>query len=414
MRKLLFIALLLPTIARAEPSFSDLQSLLKARSEARPQTSFTVGQGLKILSQDPQFKQLFESYTLAKNSGSLQKSSPESPRAIMFTDTAKLVVTFNADKSQRGGQSLETVDFDEKTYNIGFREIIFKDEIDKTIRKNFAGGNLKNNPTALHDNFGLYPDEIEFENGKIAATVANPSKCLLCHGFINQHYIWDSYDIWPTMFGEIDDKPTVQELADLHTFKQKGLAGHDRYQYLKGNDNAIFPYGQGIEFSGPFNERPNLRLGQFLTIRESKNLAKTLTSMLKPSEVDQLVHEIPCQLDSFQTKLAILGVNMQTIMHSDQHPPQEPEDFFPGDVPIITNTVNGGRDYLDSFVAQEFFRLNSKVPLVSPKELQTILASLKKTGVYPLSDAAINFLATSYNGSYFEHYSFSDKFQCHK
>jgi len=391
----------------AEPSFFNLRDILKTQSESNSTAPFTVGEGLKTLSTRPAFQPLFKNYVLAKNSQSIQKSNATSPRAIMFGETAKLIVSFNADKSWPGGHSLETVEYDDVNNQISYREIIFKDEIDPSTLKQFPNGNLKANTQVLQDQFKLSADDIEFENKKIAATIANPNKCAVCHGFDFGliHYRWDAYQEWPGIYGEHDDKLTADELTSLATFKDKGfpkdknVAPHDRYRYLKGNNLEHFPYGvAGDPRAETLQERPNLRLTGFLAIRQSRYLAKNISDALGNTLTPQFVKKMSCMPDFDQFVTQQLGQDVNTWMAVDNKTVTsdgpDPKRYRVGFTALFNGV--GGTD-LSSFVQQEFYRLNSHQPLLSAANLAANRQALVQSVGFTASETTMQFLLNASN-----------------
>lgn len=64
-------------------------------------------------------------YVLMHTSGSLQEGSFENPRAILFTQDARTVVSFNGNTGQVGGDRVEAIDFDYNRNKYDFYEISF-------------------------------------------------------------------------------------------------------------------------------------------------------------------------------------------------------------------------------------------------------------------------------------------------
>ncbi len=168
-----------------------------------------------------------EHFTLMKKSQSLQGATALKPRAIVFGETAELILTFTGDSSQKNGQKIELMQF----------------------------------------NQGASPSwqfqEIEFgpERQRPKISEINPSRCAQCHG---SHFnpIWSEYDFWPGAYGERDDtildlqqkyQPILKEKVLQETqasFKSymtwKGLKkDHPRYKYLKidpSNPSVVAPF----------------------------------------------------------------------------------------------------------------------------------------------------------------------------
>jgi len=136
-------------------------------------------------------KSAFAQYALAYSSRSLQGATPLNPRAIVFDKKSGLTFAFNGDSKEDGFNSLEFMQFDQTT-------------------KKFE----------LH--------EVTFSGGK--AAIAKPDTCLKCHGD-NPHPIWDSYFLWPGVYGSEDANLVGDEKKNLVKWIA-ARAAHPRYQYL--------------------------------------------------------------------------------------------------------------------------------------------------------------------------------------
>lgn len=126
--------------------------------------------------------------TLMYGSFSIQASTFEEPRAIVFGPDAKFIFSFNGNPDRMGGKAIETVEYSDETQSFQFREIAFK----KYPGYDSSQSNIK-------------PDEVAFENENMVISKANPGKCLQCHGQ-NASPIWQSYFMWPGAYGSDDDQ----------------------------------------------------------------------------------------------------------------------------------------------------------------------------------------------------------------
>ncbi len=174
-----------------------------------------------------------ENYTLAYDSRSLQGSSRDNPRAILFGRTARLVLSFNGDPAQQHYDTIEAMQFREP-----------------------------------RNTFELYA--IDFADSQVRFSGPNPPVCAGCHGSPPRP-IWSSYEYsdretghWPGFYGSTHDAPALEpgEKAAFERFRQRA-ATHHRYRHLvlvKPNAHW-FPYG-----TGPTQHalRPNNRLGNLL------------------------------------------------------------------------------------------------------------------------------------------------------
>lgn len=155
-----------------------------------------------LLSQLP--KSMLSNYALVYSSRSLQEASAQNPRAILFGSDASFLMSFNGDRSQKGFNNIEMVQFREETKTFEFREIQF------------------------------------IENRAVVSS-KNPVQCLGCHGQ-NPRPNWDGYFFWPGVFGSEDDhiyrsnpnfefkKGGTEEIwfQDFLKYKKE----HPRYKYL--------------------------------------------------------------------------------------------------------------------------------------------------------------------------------------
>lgn len=110
-------------------------------------------------------------FVLMYRSRSLQHASPDQPRALVFSPSARFVVTYNGGHNQMAGHNtLEVVQFNDQTFRFDFFEIVFQK--------------------------GIAP---KLSN-------ANPAKCLSCHQSQNRQFIdmrpnWEPYNFWPGALG---------------------------------------------------------------------------------------------------------------------------------------------------------------------------------------------------------------------
>jgi hypothetical protein len=157
-----------------------------------------------------------QSHTLVYDSLSIQQSTFAEPRVLVFGPFAKFVFSWNGRPNYYGGNSFETMEFDEDSGDFKFREITFK------------------NPSQ-----GQAPDadDIESENENVAWSKPNINKCTQCHGK-NPSPIFDTYFIWPGFYGSNDDFLTTQFYRD--EIKKNA-------NYRDGGLDKVFGTSQGRE-----------------------------------------------------------------------------------------------------------------------------------------------------------------------
>ncbi len=184
-------------------------------------------------------------FTLVYDSLSLQKSSFQYPRAIMFGTDAKLTCTFGGHKSLVGFESLECYQYHADSKTFDFREIVFPTEENLLTEAAFS----KTNQRAL-SNFS----------------------CTTCHSK-DPHPIWENYPEWPGVYGSIDDsyhknsfgairledsKKLKIELENLLQFKGT-VSSSQRYSHLNFSGlSGVEPYSK-VYKNKNFKDRPNLR-----------------------------------------------------------------------------------------------------------------------------------------------------------
>lgn len=137
-----------------------------------------------VIAQLPQYM-LNNNYIVMYRSRSLQKATPDSPRIITFTPTARLLLTFNGGiPNHKGANTLEIIQFRDGTRRFEFREITFLSD--------------KKAP--------------QFSE-------ANPKKCLACHQSSTRTNIdmrpnWEPYNVWPGAIGSNNGNLGVPLLED--------------------------------------------------------------------------------------------------------------------------------------------------------------------------------------------------------
>lgn len=216
-------------------------------------------------------------YVLMYNSGSIQQASFESPRAILHSPSADLVVSFNGDESQVGGNTIEAM-----AYN------------------------------RSKEKYDFY--EVTFSGGKIHSEI-NPSKCIACHtsALIPN---WRQYNNWTGAYGEHGDgfqflvktyenfkggfltensQPTESASVVLDHFKDfvRSQSQRDRYRQLVVPENEPFwPFYKYLESgSEAYDYSPNRRLGIGLTMHMARSIGARL-------EKSRLFRDYPAALTS--------------------------------------------------------------------------------------------------------------------
>ncbi|MBX3018871.1 MAG: hypothetical protein KF767_13355 [Bdellovibrionaceae bacterium] len=133
----------------------------------------------------------FENFVLIYRSQSLQESSFQAPRVLLFDPSGELVVTFNGHPQHRGYGKLELMQFRGDTMKFEFREIDF----------------TPNGPK-LSD--------------------ANPKTCLQCHqsaarAGVDPRPNWEPYNVWPGAYGSESGR-----LWPRNSYEANKFRGDDR------------------------------------------------------------------------------------------------------------------------------------------------------------------------------------------
>lgn len=183
-----------------------------------------------------------ENYTLGYDSQSLQGSSHDNPRAILFGETAQFILTFNGDSAQAYYDTIEAMQYRTDS-----------------------------------ESFELY--SMEFSGEGVRVSGPNPPICATCHGS-PAHPIWSSYEYgeretrhWPGFYGSSHDAPVLvpEEKQAFERFRVKARK-HSRYSQLVMSKPGApwFPYGVG---PGQHRLRPNDRLGNLLARWHARQIA---------------------------------------------------------------------------------------------------------------------------------------------
>ncbi len=145
--------------------------------------------------------EFFENYVLVYRSRSLQDSSFEYPRAIVFGKSARFIMSFNGHESQKGYNSIEAIQFREDEQKWEFHEITFSETTPPKFEK-------------------------------------NPTKCLECHQSPSRQNVdmrpnWEPYNFWPGVYASMDKtlEPVLRRTLD------------------RANETGSTPYGVLAKFT---------------------------------------------------------------------------------------------------------------------------------------------------------------------
>ena len=215
-------------------------------------------------------------FTLVYDSFSLQKSSFQYPRSIMFGTDAKFTCTFGGHKTLEGFESLECYQFRDNSKTFDFREIAFPTE--ENLLKEAA--------------FSL-PNQRALSN----------TSCTMCHSK-DPHPIWENYPEWPGVYGSIDDsynqtafkiikqedsEKLKLELESLLQFK-KTVSSSTRYRHLEFSGwSKVAPYSESFK-SKNLSARPNFRFTSLLKALMVERNHRLIRNLPKAEYLRQLKH----------------------------------------------------------------------------------------------------------------------------
>lgn len=207
---------------------------------------------------------LRSSYTLVRNTNSLQDADDINPRVIMFAPDARFVIAFNGASYQRRFQQVEILDYTAEDGSARFFEV-------------------------------------DFSKPKAELSSANPAVCMTCHASFPRPNgepkpIWTNYSRWFGAYGETDDRMD-QVQRDRYSQFLNHASNHDRYKWLvrESEKSKFAPYYASTSYDVNAEERglsgryldnglsmtmrnpmfmPNLRLSKTLDARNSVRIAK--------------------------------------------------------------------------------------------------------------------------------------------
>jgi hypothetical protein len=239
---MLLLFLLLPQPVQASFTIEDLYRRMEETRVSR------MDEAISLLPED-----LLSNYALAYAGQAAQGSSFALPKAILFGEDARFVLSFNGSDRQAGGNQFEILQFDDASSRFELHAVVFP------LKRDSAG--------------------------RIVRGRKNPSDCIQCHD-VDPRAIWSEYGRWTGMYGTGEsERLTDEEEAGFLDYSRKNGASA-RYRHLKPRK---FPEQ---DFSN-FEQRPNLRLGMLF----SRMAARRLDRIVRESEFGDryrwlLLHQI--------------------------------------------------------------------------------------------------------------------------
>jgi cytochrome c553 len=241
---------------------------------------------------------LRQNFTLIYRSRSLHDADFVNPRALLFGEKSGLFLTFNGDSGQRGYNKLEIMQYRSDSKTFDFKEIEFPE--------------APNGAVKFHE---------------------KPASCTLCHGK-NGKPIWDSYAIWPGVYGSNDDMISVgsNERNQFNLFL-KNARTHPRYKELvinyslakqyrladwqppAGEMFQAHPYRGVLKDPDTYRMRPNLRLSMLLANLNGERVAKLLIDSPESKKYPSAFRFLSkCTKEDLSFKMLSEGFD-QTVKH---------------------------------------------------------------------------------------------------
>ena len=180
-------------------------------------------------------------YTLAYKSHSLQNSSFNFPRALIFGEDASTVIAFHADPNDLDSNLLEVQEFIESGRRFEYHEIIFPDS---TSPK------------------GVQTSQV------------NPDKCIRCHQ-LDPRPNWEEYPLWEGFYGSEHDHPKGAELREYLSYLQDGAKTGPYKFLLRDPGSEYYPYQ---DEKHDYRYRVNEALGRFFSLQNAKRVARMIES----------------------------------------------------------------------------------------------------------------------------------------
>ncbi len=174
-------------------------------------------------------------YTLIFESFSRQDASYKNPRALIYTNDAKLILSFNGHPGQRGFDEIEMLQFKKDSFT--FQRL------------------------AVH-------------NGRLKFFEPNERRCLGCHSR-DPRPNWESYEVWPGVYQSREDR------INGRTYALEIGQEHDGFESFIQNAKKSPRYGmlEGLEktYGLETSREPNLRLTELINFHNSKRIARLMT-----------------------------------------------------------------------------------------------------------------------------------------
>lgn len=227
-------------------------------------------------------KSLKSYYTFVYDSGSFQKATFLKPRVIVFSLDGRVIYTFNG-VGLEGDQQIEAMLFDDD-----------------------------NQKFTLH--------EIQFPGKKFRdlAVVDNPVECRGCHGHKVSRPLWDSYFIWPGIYGSEDDSVTYSEYRD----KMRDTPEHVKYEEFQRQKEPRYKILLKNKARSLKDIRPNLILSRLFKDLNFETIKKDIRTYFRKEDfiplariLSNLLFIRPFDGDAVEDKfrLSVSSADIETV-----------------------------------------------------------------------------------------------------
>jgi hypothetical protein len=151
-------------------------------------------------------------YSLVYRPRGIQKGDEEFPRVILFGPRAQFITAFAGHEEFAGGDSLELIQYREEGSKRSFE---FR--------------------------------EIQFAAGKAHISQANPNRCLNCHNPSLPRPNWDTWFLYPGVYGSEEGTILKTEAKFYERFEKQ--LGNERYRHLPPRSDSPLYFDWGRQFN---------------------------------------------------------------------------------------------------------------------------------------------------------------------
>jgi hypothetical protein len=243
--------------------------------------------------------------------------SPQYPRVILFTDDARLVLTFIGDERHDGADLLETMSFDDSTAKFELRARLL--------------------PAAERRAWRPSPDA---------------KNCARCHG-ADPRPIYDAYPLWPGYYGSVldtfpRDRLGTKEASDFAAFTAKTAKAGVYKDLLYPTGSPVSPFldpkllkANTVELDSTLLPYlPSARLGMALTELNRKRIYRKLAAgpAFAAREKEMLAMLLECRESDRPDPRAVRSIEGQLVRENVAR--LKRQGLVPGDVVTIHSQMS--------------------------------------------------------------------------